>query len=85
MARAVSRQPLRAEALIRSKVHPCEMCGGRSGSGTLFLPEPRYSRVNIFPPMPHTHFQVALIWEPSKSNALSIIGEHWIEKHFAFI
>ena len=38
MAQAVSRQPLTAEARVRSQVSACGICGGRSGTGTGFSP-----------------------------------------------
>jgi hypothetical protein len=34
MAQAVSRRPLTAEAWVRARVNPCEICGGKSGTGT---------------------------------------------------
>ena len=36
MAQAVSRRPLTAEARLRSRVGPCGICGGQSGTGTGF-------------------------------------------------
>jgi hypothetical protein len=36
---------------------------------TLFLPEG----------------QTGKAWEPSKSNAFSVIGKHWIEKYIHFL
>jgi hypothetical protein len=39
MAQAVSRLPLTAEARVRSRVSPCGICGGQSGSGAGFSPE----------------------------------------------
>jgi hypothetical protein len=36
MAPAVSRRPLTAEARVRSRVSPCGICGGQSGTGTGF-------------------------------------------------
>jgi hypothetical protein len=38
MAQAVSRRPLTAEARVRSRVSPCGICGGQSGTGTGFPP-----------------------------------------------
>jgi hypothetical protein len=49
--------------------------------GQVFL---RLSEYFGIPPVQHTYFEVALIWEPSKSNALSFIGKYWIESHFEF-
>jgi hypothetical protein len=38
MAQVVSRRPLAAEARVRSRVNPCGICGGQSGTGTDFSP-----------------------------------------------
>jgi hypothetical protein len=38
MAQVVSRRPLTVEAWVRSRVSPCGICGGQSGTGTGFLP-----------------------------------------------
>jgi hypothetical protein len=38
MAQAVSRRPPTAEARGRSRVGPCGICGGQSGTGTDFSP-----------------------------------------------
>ena len=38
MAQAVSRRRLTAEARVRSRVSPCAICGGQSGTGTGFSP-----------------------------------------------
>jgi hypothetical protein len=38
MAQVVSRRPLTAEARVRARVNPCEICGGQSGIGTGFSP-----------------------------------------------
>jgi hypothetical protein len=38
MAQAISRRPLTAETRVRSRVSPCGICGGQSGTGTGFSP-----------------------------------------------
>jgi hypothetical protein len=53
MAQAVSRRPLTAEARFRSRVSPCEICFGQSGTGTGFSPSCRFSPVNFIPLVLH--------------------------------
>jgi hypothetical protein len=54
MAQAVSRRPLTAEARVRSRVSPCGIYGGQSGTGTGFFPRVlRFSPVNLIPPVLH--------------------------------
>jgi hypothetical protein len=38
MAKAISRRPLAAEAWVRSRVSPCGICGGQSGTEIGFSP-----------------------------------------------
>jgi hypothetical protein len=49
MAQAVSRWPLTAEALVRSQVNPCGICGGQSGTWKSFSQSP----VSFIPSMLH--------------------------------
>jgi hypothetical protein len=44
MAQAVSRRPLTAEARVLSRVSPCGIYGGQSGTGTGFSPS-----TSVFP------------------------------------
>jgi hypothetical protein len=54
MAQAVSRRPLTAEALVRSRVSPCGIGGGQSGTGIWVFPEYfGFSPVNFIPPVLH--------------------------------
>jgi hypothetical protein len=49
MAQAVSRRPLTAEARVQSRVSPCRICGGQSGTGTGFSPS-----TSVFPCQYHS-------------------------------
>jgi hypothetical protein len=50
MGRAVSYQPLTAEAWVRARFSPCGLCGGQSGTGTGFSSNSSVSPVNIILP-----------------------------------
>jgi hypothetical protein len=52
-AQAVSRRPLTAEARVPSRVSPCEICGGQSGTGIGFSPSSQFSPVNFIPLVLH--------------------------------
>jgi hypothetical protein len=53
MAQAVSRRSLTTEARVRSRVSPCEICDGQSGTGTGFSPSCQFSPVNFIPLVLH--------------------------------
>jgi hypothetical protein len=55
MAQAVSRWPLTAESRVRTRVSPCGICGGQSGTETRFPPSSSVLPVNIIPPLIHSH------------------------------
>jgi hypothetical protein len=64
LAQAANLQPVTMKARVWSRVSPCRICGGQSGSGTglsysaisnFFLQNWCFPPVNIFPPMLHTH------------------------------
>jgi hypothetical protein len=59
MAQAVSRRPLTAEARVRVRVSPCEICGGQSGTGTGLSPNS-----SVFPCQYHSTvaLQTHIIW-----------------------
>jgi hypothetical protein len=47
MAQVVSSRPLTAEARVRARVNPCEICGGQSCTATGFSPSYSVFPVNI--------------------------------------
>jgi hypothetical protein len=47
MAQAVSRRPPTAEARVRSRVGPCGICSGQSGTGTGFPLSISFHRCSI--------------------------------------
>jgi hypothetical protein len=53
MAQAVSSRPPSAEARFRSRVSPCRICGGQSGTGTCLSRVFRYCPVNFIPSVLH--------------------------------
>jgi hypothetical protein len=70
MVQAVSRRPLTAEARVRSRVSPCEICGGQSGTGTGFSPS-----TSVFPC--HFHFTgPQLLGKMKKKLIIFITGLH---------
>jgi len=54
---AVSRRPLTSEARAQSHTSPCEICGGRSGTGIGFSPSNSVSPVTLVPAMLHNNLQ----------------------------
>jgi hypothetical protein len=59
MAQDVSRRHLTAEARVRVRVNPCDICGGQSGIGTGFSPSSL-----LFPCLYHSTvaLQTRIIW-----------------------
>jgi hypothetical protein len=51
MAQAVSRRPLTAEARVRSRIGPCGICGGQSGTGTGYSPSTSVFPDHFIPPV----------------------------------
>jgi hypothetical protein len=51
VAGAVSRRPLTIEVRVQSRVNPCEICGGQSGTGTGFSPSTSVSPCQFIPPI----------------------------------
>jgi len=92
MADAVSHLPFTKEARFRSYAILLEVCVGQSGAETGFSPKFWLSSMNIIPPMRHSHLQLHVVLTRKTNvrilrtinNALSEIGEHWVEKFFQF-
>jgi hypothetical protein len=66
MAQAISRRPLTAEARVRACVNPCEICGGKSGTGTGFSPSS-----SVFPCQYHSTIALHahIIWGMNNMSA----------------
>jgi len=94
IVQAFSRRPVITETPVQSRISPCEICGGQSGTGTSFS-----SITSLFPCQYHstiapyssasTHCSYQKDkptnpWNITKSNAVSESGKHWIEKCFHF-
>jgi hypothetical protein len=70
MAQAVSRWPVIAEALFQSRVSPCGICDGQSGTGTGFFPE-----YFGFPSSISFH-RCSITWKNEKQLIIFITGLH---------
>jgi hypothetical protein len=69
MAQAVSRRSLAAEVRVRSRVGPCGISDGQSGTGTGFSPS-----TSVFPCQFHST-GAPLKWK-SRKNTIFITGLH---------
>jgi hypothetical protein len=70
MAQAVSRRPPTAEARVLSRVGPCGICGGRSGTGTGFPPS-----TSVLPCQFHST-GATLLGKMKKKTDLSLYLQH---------
>jgi hypothetical protein len=70
MVQAVSCLPPTAEAQVRSRVSPCEICGGQSGTGTGFSPSS-----SVFPCQFHST-RAPLLGKGQKIIIFIFIGSH---------
>jgi hypothetical protein len=93
MSQTVSCQPLTAKVWVQSEPSLCEICGAQSGTGTDFSASTsafpcQYLSTNA----PYSSSSACCSYEDRwaksvnvpKTNALSEIGEHWVEKDFQF-
>ena len=85
MAQAVSRWPLTADARVRSRVSPCDICCGQSGTVTGFSPSTsvfacQYHSTNA----PYSSLSACCSYQKDKraKPALSEMREDWIERYF---
>ena len=59
IVQAFSRRPVITETPVQSRISPCEICGGQSGTlGRVFLRLLRSSPVSIIQPLLHTHLHL---------------------------
>jgi hypothetical protein len=70
MAYAVSSRPPTAEAQVRSRVSPCGICGGLSGTGTGFPPS-----TSFFPCQFHATV-APILGKMKKTDHLSVLLPH---------
>ena len=70
MAQAVSRRPLTAEALVRSRVSTFVICGGQSGTGAGLSPS-----ASVFPCQFHST-GASLLGKPKETLIVFIRGLH---------
>jgi hypothetical protein len=75
MAQAVSRRSPTAEARVRSRVSPCGICGGQSGTGTGFSPN-----TSAFPCQFHST-GASLLGRVKKTDHLSVQLHHRVAQY----
>jgi hypothetical protein len=49
ISEAIRHLPLTAESRVRSRIGPCDICGGQSGTGTVFSPSSSAVPFNFIP------------------------------------
>ena len=83
----LNRRPFNVEALVRSRVSPCKVCGRHCGTGTEFSPVLWFSSVSTIPPVLHTldsnNYHIINTRQQSLETFKEIFfrdfEEHWIE------
>jgi hypothetical protein len=74
MAQVVSRRPLTVEARVRARFNPCGICGGKSGTGTIFSPRSPVFSCQYYSTVA---LQTHIIW--GMRNMLTYVGIHaWV-------
>jgi len=88
-------RPVTPEAPFRSQASPCEICGVNGGTGTGFSPsaltfpcqhdsnsDPYSSQLASYPCQEDVQAKPGNL--PNR-NAVSVVGEHWLENYVHFL